>query len=155
MGQLGLFDNENILAALSNHGDPLERLNKSIDWKLFRAPLHTAFKKDRRSNAGRPHYDYLKMFKILVLQELYNLSDSQTQFQLLDRYSFKRFVGIAPEENVPDEKTIWHFREYLTQNGMFEKLFAKFTTFLDANGFQGTERYDCRRYYRRGSQTAQ
>ena len=136
MGQIGLFDSENILDALNKHGDPLERLNRAVDWKQFRQPLHKAFKKDRRSNAGRPPYDYLKMFKILVLQELYNLSDSQAQFQLLDRYSFKRFVGISPEDTIPDEKTIWHFREYLVQGGIFEKLFVKFNTFLATHGFK-------------------
>ena len=106
MGQIGLFDNDNILEALSKHGDPLEKLDEAVDWKVFRKPLHNAFRKERRSNAGRPHYDYLKMFKILILQEMYNLSDSQTQYQLLDRFSFKRFVGISTEEKVPDEKTI-------------------------------------------------
>jgi IS5 family transposase len=136
MGQISLFDNENILSALSKHGDPLERLNQSIEWKQFRVPLHKAFKKDRLSNAGRPPYDYLKMFKILILQELYNLSDSQTQFQILDRYSFKRFVGISPEDTVPDEKTIWHFREYLSENGMFVNLFSTFNSFLDKNGYK-------------------
>lgn len=136
MGQIGLFDNDNILEALSKHGDPLEKLNDSVDWKIFRIPLLKALRKDRRSNAGRPHYDYLKMFKILILQELYNLSDSQTQFQLLDRYSFKRFVGISQEEKVPDEKTIWYFREYLSKSGIFEKLFKKFNSYLDTSGFQ-------------------
>lgn len=136
MGQIGLFDTENILDALSQHGDPLERLNDSIDWSIFRIPLHKAFKKERRSNAGRPHYNYLKMFKILVLQELYDLSDHQTQFQLLDRYSFKRFVGLGPEDKVPDEKTIWNFREYLVNEGTFEKLFDKFNTFLCQNGYK-------------------
>lgn len=136
MGQLGLFDTDHALEALSKHGDPLEKLNRSIDWKIFRGLLSKAFKKERKSNAGRPPFDYLKMFKILVLQELYDLSDSQAQFQLLDRFSFKRFVGISPEDKVPDEKTIWHFRESLTESGMFDKLFLKFNSFLNKNGFK-------------------
>jgi IS5 family transposase len=136
MGQISIFDNENILDALSKQGDPLEKLNKSIKWNIFKPMLVKAFKKERRSNAGRPPFDYLIMFKILVLQDLYGLSDNQMQFHLLDRYSFKRFVGLNPENTIPDEKTIWLFREQLTQNGMFEKLFKKFNQFLDDSGFK-------------------
>lgn len=136
MGQISFFDNENILSALSKQGDPLEKLKKSVKWNIFKPMLVKAFKKERRSNAGRPPFDYLKMFKILVLQDLYNLSDNQMQFQLLDRFSFKRFVGINSEDRIPDEKTIWFFREHLTQKGVFEKLFNKFNHFLDNSGFK-------------------
>lgn len=136
MGQISFFDNENILAALSKQGDPLEKLNKSIKWNIFKPMLVRAFKKERRSNAGRPPFDYLIMFKVLVLQDLYGLSDNQMQFQLLDRFSFKRFVGLNPENKIPDEKTIWYFREQLTQKGVFEQLFIKFNKFLDKSGFK-------------------
>ena len=136
MGQISFFDNENILAALSKQGDPLEKLNKSINWNIFKPLLVKAFKKDRRSNAGRPPFDYLIMFKILVLQDLYGLADGQMQFHLLDRYSFKRFIGLNPEDTIPDEKTIWLFRENLGQKGIFEKLFKKFNKFLDDSGFK-------------------
>lgn len=54
------------------------------------------------------------MFKVLVLQTMYNLSDAQTQFQILDRYTFRRFLGIQTENQIPDEKTVWAFREMLT-----------------------------------------
>lgn len=134
MGQIGSFDTEDILAALSKHGDPLERLNATIKWKEFKTPIHNAFRKERKSNAGRPHYDYLMMFKILVLQELYNLSDNQMEYQILDRYSFKRFLNLGPEDKIPDEKTIWHFREYLTTENVFDELFKKFNSYLDKNG---------------------
>lgn len=136
MGQISFFDNENILAALSKQGDPLEKLNKSINWNIFKPLLVKAFKKDRRSNAGRPPFDYLIMFKILVLQDLYGLADGQMQFHLLDRYSFKRFIGLNPEDTIPDEKTIWLFRENLGQKGIFEELFKKFNKFLDDSGFK-------------------
>lgn len=136
MGQMSLFDTENALEALSKQGDPLERLNKSVDWKIFKPILDKAFRKERKSNAGRPPFDYVVLFKILVLQDLYGLSDNQIQYQLIDRFSFRRFVGIAMEDRIPDEKTVWHFREQLTKKGVIEKLFKKFNSFLEDNGFK-------------------
>ena len=117
MGQLSLFDTENALEALSKHGGPLERLNKSVDWKIFKPILEKAFRKERKSNAGRPPFDYVVLFKVLVLQDLYGLSDNQNQYQLIDRFSFRRFVGITMEDRIPDEKTVWFFREQLTKKG--------------------------------------
>lgn len=136
MGQVSLFDTENALKALSKHGDPLERLTKSVNWNIFKPILVKAFRKERKSNAGRPPFDYVMLFKILVLQDLYGLSDNQIQFQLIDRFSFRRFAGIAMEDAIPDEKTIWLFREQLTQKGVIEKLFKKFNRFLEENGFK-------------------
>lgn len=136
MGQLSLFDTENVLEALSKHGDPLEQLNKSINWKIFKPILVKAFRKERKSNAGRPPFDYVMLFKILVVQDLYGLSDNQIQFHLIDRFSFRRFVGIGTEDRIPDEKTVWFFREQLTKNGAIEKLFDKFNRFLEQNGFK-------------------
>jgi IS5 family transposase len=74
------------------------------------------------------------MFKVLVLQRLYNLSDAQMQFQLLDRLSFLRFLGLGLHSSVPDEKTIWAFREKLTGRGLIEKLFDRFQTYLEEKG---------------------
>jgi len=73
-------------------------------------------RKARKSNAGRPPYDYVLMFKILVLQSLYNLSDNKIEFQIRDRLSFMRFLGLSLEDDVPDEKTLWTFRERLVQS---------------------------------------
>ena len=75
---------------------------------------------------GRPPYDPVLMFKILVLQTLYTLSDDQTEYQLKDRLSFMRFVGLDLHEPVPDAKTIWLFREQLTRGGAIEPLFQRF-----------------------------
>ena len=93
MGQIGLFDRENRLTELSEMGDPLEIINRVINWKSFRTVINKAFRKERKSNAGRPPYEYVLMFKILVLQTMYGLSDEQTQFQIIDRLTFKRFLG--------------------------------------------------------------
>lgn len=135
MGQIGLFDVDNRLAELSKMGDPLEKLNAVIDWKQFRPIIERAFRKDRKSNAGRPAFDGIMMFKVLILQSMYNLSDEQTQFQILDRHTFKRFLGLRDENRIPDQKTIWLFREILTRQEAFEKLFALFDRFLCEAGY--------------------
>jgi transposase, IS5 family len=135
MGQIGLFDYENRLTELSEMGDPLEIINRVISWKTFRPIINKAFRKERKSNAGRPPYDYVMMFKILVLQTWYSLSDEQTQFQILDRMTFKRFLGLAPEVAIPDQKTIWLFRETLTQSGTIKKLFDMFQRQLNEAGY--------------------
>jgi len=70
------------------------------------------------------------MFKVLVLQTLYTLSDEQTEYQLRDRWSFMRFVGLASHDPVPDAKTIWLYREQLARAGATEKLFARFDALL-------------------------
>jgi IS5 family transposase len=75
------------------------------------------------------------MFKVLVLQTLYTLSDDQTEHQLRDRLSFMRFIGLALHDPVPDAKTIWLFREQLARAGAAEKLFARFDALLRARGW--------------------
>lgn len=135
MGQLGFFDVEKKLQELSKLGDPLERFAKAIDWERFKPVIAKAFRKERKSNAGRPPFDYVMMFKIMILQHMYNLSDAQTQFQLIDRFSFRRFIGVGAEDTIPDEKTIWLFRETITRTGTVKKLFALFGRFLNEAGY--------------------
>jgi len=135
MFQTGLFDCHTRFEQLTDAGDPLVKLNEVIDWELFRPELEHIRDKDRKSNAGRPPYDAVLMFKILVLQSLYNLADDQTEFQIRDRLSFMRFLGLTVSTNVPDAKTIWLFREQLAQDNMVKVLFEKFDKFLNENGF--------------------
>ena len=71
--------------------------------------------KKEKKETGRPHYPYMMMFKILIVQRLYNLSDEQMEFQLNDRRTFSRFVGLEAGDNIPDAKTIWLFRDTLTK----------------------------------------
>ena len=72
------------------------------------------------------------LFKILILQRYYGLGDSQVEYQILDRTSFKNFLGIETGDKVPDEKTVWSFRERVTKTGLVEELFEQFTSFLEA-----------------------
>ncbi|PRX26970.1 transposase-like protein DUF772, partial [Meinhardsimonia xiamenensis] len=109
--QHGFFDLDERYAALSKAGDPLERLAAVVDFELFRPELDAALRRSDRKKGGRPPMDAVTMFKVLVLQALHNLSDAQAEFQILDRRSFGRFLGIDDGDRMPDETTIWRFRE--------------------------------------------
>ena len=125
-----LFAYEEQLEKINAHQPPLNKLDKVIDWELFRGPIEKALHKEPKAPGGRPPYDKVMMFKILVLQRYYNLSDEQTEFQIKDRLSFMQFLGIAIGDRVPDEKTIWLFKENLSQADLSEKLFDLFTAQL-------------------------
>ena len=123
------------LNKLSSNGDPLAKLNEIIDWKVFTPLLEGTFKKKKKSRAGRKPYPLLVMFKVLVLQCLYNLSDYQVEYQARDRLSFMRFLGLNIQDAVPDEKTIWLFREALIKAKAIDQLFQKFNAYLNNQGF--------------------
>jgi len=131
----GLFDEQIRLEKLSKKQDPLERLSAHIDFEYFRKPLEVFFKKDTdKSKGGRPPYDYVLMFKTLILQRYYNVSDDAMEYAILDRLSFMRFLGLGINDPVPDAKTIWLFRDTLTSGGMVEKLFTYLDKQLDRDG---------------------
>lgn len=123
----GFFDEHEQLEKLSKLRDPLERLSGRIDFESFRPTLDGIYEKtDRKSAAGAKPYDYVLMFKIIILQRLYNLSDEQTEFQITDRLSFRRFVGLELSHKVPDTNTIWTFKEKLKVDDNERKLFNCF-----------------------------
>jgi transposase, IS5 family len=135
MAQPGLFDFSDRLAALSAFGDPLERLNQVVDFEMFRSPLESGFNFSAGSQGGRPPYDAVLIFKILILQSLYSLSDDQTEYQIKDRLSFMRFLGLDLCQNVPDAKTIWLYRERLKKKGLMDRLFGLFDQTLRERGY--------------------
>lgn len=103
---------------------------------MFRKPLSKALKRSDGTKGGRPAYDPVMMFKVLVLQALYSLSDDQAEFQIMDRRTFGRFLGLLDAgDRVPDAKTIWLFREHLVQAGAVENLFARFDRHLARAGY--------------------
>jgi len=138
MAQLGFFDADRRLAALSAKGDPLEAIGALVAWESFRADIEAVVltpEDARKSNAGRKPIDAIVMFRMLVLQSLYNLSDEQVEFQVRDRLSFTRFLGLGFEDGVPDGTTLWLFRERLAKAGLIETLFERFGHHLEAKGY--------------------
>lgn len=131
----GFFDEYEQLEKLSKLRDPLEKLSGRIDFEAFRETLNGIYEKaDRKSAAGAKPYDYVQMFKIVILQRLYNLSDEQMEFQINDRLTFKRFVGLELSHKVPDTNTIWTFKERLKHNDNERKLFNCFYAEMEKQG---------------------
>ena len=125
MGQLGFFDLNRRYESLTEKNDPLVAIAAMVPFESFRPKLHTALIKgelrrseaERRNSAGRKPWDEVVIFKALVLQALYNLSDDQAEYQLRDRFSLEL------EDAVPDAKTLWLYREALAKAGAVEELF--------------------------------
>jgi IS5 family transposase len=86
-------------------GDPLEEIDRLVDWEAFRKYLH------QNSSVGRHGYDPIVLLKTLVLQGLYGISDEQIEYQIADRSSFQKFLGFP--NSIPDYSTVWRFREEL------------------------------------------
>lgn len=130
----GFFDQDIRLSKLSELGDPLERLEKGVDFEIFRPILTQGLHVEPKGVGGRPPFDYVLMFKVLILQRYYNLSDDQTEFQINDRMSFMRFLNLTIADDVPDSRTVWHFRERLNNLGLIDKLFDRFLLELHTLG---------------------
>jgi len=135
MMQPGIFDWEFRSEKLDAKRDPLVKINTVVPWESFRPLLETIREKERKSNAGAKPYDAVMMFKVLIIQSLYNLSDEGIEYQIMDRISFMRFLGLHLHDRIPDAKTIWLFREQLTEAGLMKELFQRFDTFLKESGF--------------------
>jgi len=138
MGQMGFFDLANRYAGLDAKNDPLAKIDEVVPWEDLRPRLEATWRLrplERKSKAGRKPWDAVVMFKAIVLCELYNLSDDQVEYQLRDRFSFMRFVGLGLEDKVPDAKTVWLYREHLAQAGMVEELFDEFDGYLKEQGY--------------------
>jgi hypothetical protein len=110
-GQPGFFDIDHRLKRLSDLGDQLEAFQGAVDFEVFRAELNTALAYSDSAQGGRPPFDPVMMFKVLVIQATNNLSDERTEFLINDRLSFMRFLGLGLQDRVPDARTIWLFRE--------------------------------------------
>lgn len=134
--QLSFCDLATRYEALSQNGDPLDALAVHVPWEAFRPTLDSVLHRSKRNKGGRPPFDAVLMFNLLVLQALYNLSDDHTESQIRDRLSFMRFLGLDLDQRIPDAKTIWLFRETLTQADVVETLFEQFETYLVEHGLQ-------------------
>jgi IS5 family transposase len=114
----------------ARHRDVLVELHRVLDW----APFEQALSGLHRSAKGEAAYPPLMMFKVLLLQRWYGLSDPAMEAALFDRISFLRFVGLSTEDETPDHSTIWRFREALTRVGLAEGLFGELQRQLDGRG---------------------
>lgn len=138
MAQMGFFDLSDRYASLDAKKDPLVEINAVVAWEEFRPVLERVWRKPdeaRKSRAGRKPMDVVLMFKTLVLSALYNLSDDQIEYQVRDRLSFMRFLGLGLGDRVPDAKTVWLYREALAKAGMVDELFAQFDGYLARQGY--------------------
>src|SRR5437660_8472649 len=143
MGQLGFFDLNRRYESLDEKNDPLVAIAAMVPFESFRSKLKAALIKgglraseaERKNSAGRKPWDEVVIFKALVLQALYNLSDDQAEYQLRDHLSFMRFLGLGLEDAVPDAKTLWLYREALAKAGAVEELFDLFDGFLKNKGY--------------------
>ena len=138
MGQMGFFDVLKRYAGLDAKSDPLVKLKAIVPWEFFRPQLEAVWRRPpeaRKSKSGRKPWDSVVMFKALVLCELYNLSDEQFEYQVRDRLSFMRFLGLGLEDPVPDATTVWQYREQLVQAEVVDELFSAFDGYLKAQGW--------------------
>lgn len=144
MGQHGLFDLDERIEKLTQMGDPLVDLNERVDWEAFRTDLNKIHDKPRKSKAGAKPIDVVLMFKLLVLQQLHNLSDDRIEYQIRDRLSFMRFLGLQFEDRVPDAKIVWLFHEHLKEQKLMDVLFARFHEQLAEQGYTNKGKYNCK-----------
>lgn len=131
----GLFDKSERLQQVQSMGDTLKQINAIMDWDIFLPVLERLPVPEAKGPGGRPSFHPLFMFKILILQSLYSLSDQQTQYQILDRRSFHDFLEITEADIVPDQNTIREFREQLTRSGLHDELFGTYANHLEKRGF--------------------
>ena len=132
MKQINWLAEDNRLSRLSTMGDPLEKVAGAVNFEIFRTLLNRALKKEPIAPGGRPPWDYVRMFKILLLQQWYSIADDMTEYLINDRLSFQRFLGLSLGDKVPDAKTIWLFRERLKETGVYNEVFELFTQQMEA-----------------------
>lgn len=135
MRQAGLFGLSDQLKRLSECGDPLETMLRVVDFELFRPALEKALAYGDGARGGRPPYDPVAMFKVLILAAQNTVSDARMEFLIRDRLSWLRFLGFDLGAPTPDENTIRLFREKLTRAGAIDALFAAFDRRLRDRGY--------------------
>jgi IS5 family transposase len=133
--QAGFWDVEERLKAISAKGDPLETLSATVDFEMFRPVLVRALKRSEPSRGGRPGFDPVLKFKMLVLQTMHGLSLEQTEFLVRDRLSWMRFCGLGLGDTVPDANTLWDFREALIAAKALERLFVRLDQAISKAGY--------------------
>ena len=129
------FDKSTRLHQVQSMGDVLNQINSIMNWEIFIPVLERIPMAEAKGPGGGPGFHPMFMFKVLVLQSLFGLSDEQTQYQILDRRSFHDFLDITEADTVPDQNTIREFREKLTRAQLHDELFAAYARRLEEKGF--------------------
>ena len=133
--QISFFDESSRNEKLTKLGDILEQINAIVKWDIFVPILDNAIPREDSGKGGRPPFNNLLMFKILLIKRLYNLSFDQTEYQINDRISFMRFLGFGLYDRVPDAKTIWLYEDLLSKNEAGKALFSRFFASLATKGY--------------------
>jgi len=129
IGQLSFADNLVADAAWANA--TLKRIRELVDWKEIESLLGGL----RSGSMGAPGYPALALFKALLLQQFYGLSDPQLEESLADRLSFRHFLGLSLTDDIPDHSTLWRFRDQLAKSGLAERAFGLITSQIERSGF--------------------
>jgi IS5 family transposase len=130
-----LFAAQEREAKLTKLGDALQVLERHVDFAAMAAAVDKAAPRPGRERGGRPPFPTEIMVRILLIQQLFNLSDEQMEFQLLDRLSFQRFAGLRDSSQIPDRTTIWTFKERLIKAGASETVFDAVNRQLAKHGY--------------------
>lgn len=136
MKQYNIWAEDDRLARLSKMGDPLEKLAEHINFEMFRMAIEDAVRNKEKDpmKGGRPPFDAILMWKIVLLQEWYGISNDSVEYLINDRLSFQRFLGLSLTDKVPDANTLWDFKEALSKNGTDKKLFELFARLMEDIG---------------------
>jgi hypothetical protein len=134
MIKTSLFADQEREAKLNRLGDALQVMEQHVDFAALAAEVDLAAPRPSRERGGRPPFPTELMVRVLLIQQLFNLSDEQMEFQLLDRLSFQRFVGLRASSQIPDRTTIWPFKERLIRAGASESEFDAVNRQLSRHG---------------------
>lgn len=135
MDPKSLFSLHGHLEFLSRHGEPLEVLERTVDFEYFRTWLVEGLGYGDGGKGRRPPFDPVAMFKILIVQAQHNLSDARMEFMIRDRLSWMRLLGFALGDRTPDENTIRHFRNRMTETGTLKRIMKAFDWQLHKKGY--------------------
>ena len=135
MNPESLFSLSDHLERLSQDGDPLEVFGATVDFEYFRGWLVEGLGYGDGSKGGRPPFDPVSMFKVLIVQAQHNLSDVKMEFMIRDRLSWMRFFGFDLGGRMPDENTIRHFRNRMIETGTLKRVMKAFDWQLHKKGY--------------------
>lgn len=133
--QPSFFDQDRVLSKLDKLTDPLLKIDEIVNWEGFRLTLEAIRPQYDKQKGGRPPLDVVLMFKMIFLRHYYDLSLKQAEYQVLDRLSFRRFLGLQLEDSVPDTNTVWVYEERLVEANLIKPLFEDLMLQIENAGY--------------------